>query len=145
MELKTFNRIKLWRWRRMEEKDWPFRDLSSDEEEGEAPAGGMGVKGRRRVCRECDRPVTSCLCDAFPDEPIRLKSGGVVLILQHPLEKRRKLATVPLLRKSLERCEVLVGRDFRRPGRFPELDRVMSLAEAGERERDLPLREIILW
>ena len=115
----------------MEEEDWPFRDLSSDEEE-EAPAGGG--EGRRRVCPECVRPVTSCLCDAFPDEPIRLKSGGVVLILQHPLEKKRKLATVPLLRKSLERCEVLVGRDFRRPGRFPELDRVMSLAEAGECE-----------
>ncbi|KAL7551334.1 hypothetical protein ACHAWF_014527 [Thalassiosira exigua] len=65
----------------------------------------------REYCTGCGRPPTQCLCEHLPREKIRLETR--VLVLQHPVEFRRKtISTVPLLRLVLERCDVLVGRAF---------------------------------
>uniref|UniRef100_A0A7S1FNY9 tRNA-uridine aminocarboxypropyltransferase n=1 Tax=Corethron hystrix TaxID=216773 RepID=A0A7S1FNY9_9STRA len=65
----------------------------------------------RQYCPGCHRPPIQCLCDYIPPNkiPIAIK----VLILQHPVEFRRKtISTVPLIRLTLEYVQVLVGRSF---------------------------------
>ena len=65
----------------------------------------------RDYCRSCNRPPTQCLCEHLPSEKIGLETK--VLVLQHPVEFRRKtISTVPLLKLVLEQCHVLVGRSF---------------------------------
>ena len=65
----------------------------------------------RDYCSGCYRPPTQCLCDHLPSEKIELETD--VLVLQHPVEFRRKtISTVPLLKLVLEQCRVLVGRSF---------------------------------
>lgn len=65
----------------------------------------------RDYCKCCNRPPTQCLCEHLPTEKIWLDTK--VLVLQHPLEFRRKtISTVPLLKLVLEQCHVLVGRSF---------------------------------
>ncbi|QDZ18274.1 DTW domain-containing protein [Chloropicon primus] len=102
--------------------------LSSDEEEG--GAGGCGTTGRR-ICEGCDRPKkNACLCSTFPaGGPIELR-GGKVIVLQHPNEKKRKLATVAILKKVLGSCDVLVGRQFTAE-RYPVLAETLRLARDG--------------
>ena len=91
---------------------------------------GDGDEGGRIVCGRCDRPANACLCDALPDEPIRLERGCGVIVLQHPNERKRKLATVPVLTKALGSCDVLVGRKFR-AGQEPVLDEAYRSAREG--------------
>ena len=65
----------------------------------------------RDYCTGCSRPPTQCLCEHLPSEKIELETE--VLVLQHPVEFRRKtISTVPLLKLVLEQCRVLVGRSF---------------------------------
>ena len=66
----------------------------------------------REYCPNCNRPTPSqCLCEHLPTNKIRLQTH--VVILQHPVEFRRKtISTVPLIKLCLERVDVLVGRSF---------------------------------
>lgn len=65
----------------------------------------------RSYCAGCNRPPIQCLCDYLPAQKILLDTH--VLILQHPVEFRRKtISTVPLIKLTLEFCQVLVGRSF---------------------------------
>ena len=65
----------------------------------------------RAYCPSCNRPPIQCLCDYLPDQKIALNTK--VVVLQHPVEFRRKtVSTVPLLKLVLEHCQVLVGRSF---------------------------------
>ena len=106
----------------------------SDEEEEEGGRDEGRRRRRREVCSRCDRPAgNACLCDALPAKPVRL-AGGRVLILQHPNERKRKLATVPLLTKALADCEVLVGRSFSASA-FPSL--AEAARDAAEGKTDL--------
>ena len=52
----------------------------------------------RQYCPGCQRPLPQCLCDHLPASRIRLDTD--VLVLQHPVEFRRKtISTVPLLKE----------------------------------------------
>lgn len=65
----------------------------------------------RDYCEGCNRPLPQCLCEHLPEEKIGLETK--VLVLQHPVEFRRKtISTVPLLKLVLGECHVLVGRSF---------------------------------
>ena len=54
---------------------------------------------KRRICDGCGRPGNTCLCAAIPSPPLRLT--GHVMVLRHPHEKGKNLATVPVLGKCL--------------------------------------------
>ena len=65
----------------------------------------------RQYCSGCQRPLPQCLCEHLPSGEICLDTQ--VLVLQHPVEFRRKtISTVPLLKLVLDQCQVLVGRSF---------------------------------
>eukprot|EP00985_Skeletonema_marinoi_P031339 scaffold37639_cov184-Skeletonema_marinoi.AAC.4 len=70
------------------------------------------TQGRNRnYCKSCNRPLPQCLCEHLPEDKIGLETK--VLVLQHPVEFRRKtISTVPLLKLVLDQCHVLVGRSF---------------------------------
>ncbi|XP_024528619.1 DTW domain-containing protein 2-like [Selaginella moellendorffii] len=80
----------------------------------------------RPRCDGCDRPCAACLCPAMPKERIQTRRTSVI-VLQHPLETRQKLATVPILAKCLhpDSCEVIVGRRLRK-GCSAHLDRLLG-------------------
>jgi len=76
--------------------------------------GEEGVEekaARRAVCARCSRPAArDCLCAALPAS--LLHTFGSVLVLQHPAEQKRTLATVPLLQLCLAKLTVSRGRLF---------------------------------
>ncbi|CAH9134949.1 unnamed protein product [Cuscuta epithymum] len=76
-----------------------------------AVAAAGKFQTRRNECTKCDRPANVCLCASIPSDPIATRTR--VLVLQHPHERRHKLATVPLLSKCIANCEVIVGRRLR--------------------------------
>lgn len=85
----------------------------------------------REYCSGCNRPPTQCLCDHLPAEKISLETK--VLVLQHPVEFRRKtISTVPVLKLVLELCQVLVGRSF-----DVQLETIIN--DACDREGRIPL------
>jgi hypothetical protein len=63
---------------------------------------------RRQLCTTCGRPCRVCLCSSLPASPLRLE--GLLLVLQHPHEAKRRLATVPVLQKCLGLCAVIRDR-----------------------------------
>ncbi|BDA49562.1 DTW domain-containing protein 2 [Coccomyxa sp. Obi] len=63
-----------------------------------------------RDCGRCRRPQSVCLCSALPHAPLKLH--GKLLVLQHPLEARKRMATVPLLDLCLKDCTLIRGRKF---------------------------------
>lgn len=69
---------------------------------------------RRAMCEGCGKPSKVCLCDVLPKP--QLETVGNILILQHPDEVSEKNAksTVNLVQRSLRKCQVVVGRKFRR-------------------------------
>ena len=75
---------------------------------------------KRKVCDRCHLPSPrGCVCEGLPDEPIVLKSSRV-LVLEHPLEVKRKNRSVPLLRLCLTKDSVVVGRDRRFESSLPQ-------------------------
>ncbi|CAH9112335.1 unnamed protein product [Cuscuta epithymum] len=86
------------------------RSSPSDKDVPAAADAGK-FETRRNECAKCDRPVNVCLCASIPSDPIATRTR--VLVLQHPHERRHKLATVPLLSKCIANCEVIVGRRLR--------------------------------
>lgn len=83
----------------------------------------------RAMCGRCRRPATVCICCCLPDEPFKI--GSRVVILQHPNEESRSLATVPLLTQCVEtsRCHVIRGKRFD-VGRNKVLDLALSSADS---------------
>ncbi|XP_018576936.1 DTW domain-containing protein 2 isoform X2 [Anoplophora glabripennis] len=78
----------------------------------------------RDVCPQCYRPTTVCYCSSIPNPPLCPKSR--VIILQHPAEEKRCLRTATMLQLGLQadRCLVFKGKRF--PGRWPELNVILS-------------------
>ena len=62
----------------------------------------------RKLCAQCCRPVSVCLCEHLLD----LVAPCNILILQHPSEQKKPLASVPVLQHCLSPLQVLVGEDF---------------------------------
>eukprot|EP00887_Chlorella_sp_A99_P008195 scaffold12.g8195.t1 len=90
--------------------------------------GGCNRKSSHRNCEGCGRPSRVCLCPALP--PARLRTAGQLIVLQHPHEARKQLATVPLLPLCLEGVTVYRGRGYR-PESQPVLRRAAEAAAAG--------------
>ncbi|KAJ8918080.1 hypothetical protein NQ315_011537 [Exocentrus adspersus] len=78
----------------------------------------------RDICSQCDRPSTVCYCSSVPNPPLCPKSR--IILLQHPAEEKRCLRTATMLQLGLEadRCLVFKGKRF--PGRWPELNELLS-------------------
>ncbi|KAK9817852.1 hypothetical protein WJX72_003154 [[Myrmecia] bisecta] len=81
-----------------------------------------------RDCTVCRRPQRVCLCSALPQA--RLHTRGRVIVLQHPFEIRKRLATVPLLTLSLAHITVLRVRHLS-PGCSDVLDEALEDAANG--------------
>ncbi|XP_071909253.1 tRNA-uridine aminocarboxypropyltransferase A-like isoform X1 [Coffea arabica] len=95
---------------------------------------------RRRLCEKgCERPINVCLCDTIPKKPIPTVTK--IVILHHPHEQRHKLATVPVLKKCLDNCEVIVGRKLR----YGDSELLDSLHDFAVENPDLPFRAIYLF
>ncbi|GLC44497.1 hypothetical protein PLESTB_000066700 [Pleodorina starrii] len=88
--------------------------------------------GRRATCDRCMRPHRVCVCTALPTRPLRLL--GRILILQHPHELKKRLATVPLLQRCLdeESLTVVVGRKLQHPVSNPALEALLDGAQRGD-------------
>lgn len=99
--------------------------------------------GGRAVCDRCHRPMPqACVCEALPSPPIALAEGSRVIVLRHPRERKRRLATVPLLQLGLQDAciDVLDGR------RFPlNAEPNASLAAAVDAARAENLRMLVLY
>ena len=64
------------------------------------PAAGSlsPFRGKRPTCQRCDRPAPTCVCPALPPSGLKLPLLTKVLVVQHPLElKKRMIGTVPLM------------------------------------------------
>jgi DTW domain-containing protein YfiP len=87
---------------------------------------------KRPVCARCGRPAArDCLCDSLPARPLDVH--GAVVIVQHPHECKRPLATVPLLQRCLARVHVLRRRTYTPGvGGVPVLDAVLHAASHGQ-------------
>ena len=79
-------------------------------------SGEVAVK--RDTCQTCNRPNIVCICASFPKEPLNIKTH--LIILQHPNEIKRPMATVPLLNNCVvtQKCTVLRGKSFS-PLKYP--------------------------
>ena len=77
------------------------------------------------------RPCSVCVCYSLP--PSRLGSKARLIVLQHPHEIRRRLATVPLLSAALEKVDVPRGRRFDGDLRCPPCLRE-AMAEAEQKK-----------
>ncbi|PRW20396.1 DTW domain-containing 2 [Chlorella sorokiniana] len=89
--------------------DWDLpalQQLWSDEDELPASVS----EDLKRDCTRCSRPKSVCLCPWLPAAP--LQTAGRIVILQHPHELKKRLATVPLLQKCLGDVTVLRSRYY---------------------------------
>jgi len=90
---------------------------------------GGSTRRRRERCASCSRPSSVCLCEGIPKTP--LSTRGAVVVLQHPLERRRKLRTLQCVEQILENVHVLRGRDFP-SGKNETFDRMVELGSQGK-------------
>ncbi|XP_065911996.1 tRNA-uridine aminocarboxypropyltransferase 2-like isoform X2 [Dysidea avara] len=83
---------------------------------------------RRDMCDDCGRPRCVCLCQSFPENLVPIMTN--IIILQHPNEENRTLATVPLLQKCIptEKCHVLRGRRF--GGKYEVLEKAITAPDS---------------
>ncbi|ASP38875.1 DTW domain-containing protein [Bacterioplanes sanyensis] len=78
----------------------------------------------RRLCAQCQRPLSVCVCSAIR----RCSSKWSVTVLQDPTEAKHPLSTAPLLQLSVEPSRLMVGDVFHPQQLFPEgLDNVALL------------------
>ncbi|GIL53898.1 hypothetical protein Vafri_9501 [Volvox africanus] len=99
--------------------------------DGQATTNQQQLKeSGRPTCDRCKRPRRVCLCTVLPVRPMRLL--GRILILQHPHELKKRLATVPLLKCCLddESLTVVTGRKLQ-PGSNAVVDALLDGAERG--------------
>ncbi|CAI8016478.1 tRNA-uridine aminocarboxypropyltransferase 2 [Geodia barretti] len=81
---------------------------------------------KRDTCQRCRRPSVVCVCSCFPESPVSIETR--VVILQHPNEEGRCLATVPLLVECVSRDKVHVirGKRFGDSRRHPVLHKALT-------------------
>ena len=84
------------------------------------------VHEARALCERCSRPHRVCLCAALPPVPVVTQTR--VLILQHPVEAKKTVATVPLVELCLANCTVVRGIRFE-----PELREIQVALDEGYR------------
>ncbi|CAI7881047.1 unnamed protein product [Closterium sp. NIES-53] len=101
----------------------PLADVSPADADVAVPKGAAPrPAGRRTLCDRCQRPSRACLCPSLP--PSILKTRTRVIVLQHPHEAKKRLATAPILALTLESTCIITGRRFLE-GSSAELDRVL--------------------
>ena len=93
---------------------------------GEPRSTRNHVHEARAVCERCARPHRVCVCAALPPEPVATQTR--VLILQHPVEAKKTVATVPLVELCLANCTVVTGMRFE-----PELREIQVALDEGYR------------
>ena len=84
---------------------------------------------QRNYCAACERPASVCICRYLPSPPVA--SAIHTVILMHPKESERACCTAPLVARSLENCDLLLGRelgDFK--GKCAILDAAIASPEA---------------
>ena len=79
-------------------------------EPGASRAMRNAVQVARDVCPRCSRPTPACICSALPAEP--LETATRVLVLQHPAEAKRQIASVPLISMCMKSVLVTKGVSF---------------------------------
>ena len=79
----------------------------------------------RALCARCLRPNSVCICDALPPAPLSLTRTRL-LILQHPVEAKKRVATVPLIPLCVRDTVVVKGQSF-----SPDLEQLRSAVAAG--------------
>lgn len=62
----------------------------------------------RKICENCQRPISVCICEHF----VSLSAPCEIVILQHPTEQKQALATVPILQACLTNLTVIVGEEL---------------------------------
>lgn len=62
----------------------------------------------RPTCNACDRPLSTCLCDAI----VRRHSRYQLTVLQHPKEADHALSSAPLVQRSIIGSRLLRGEHF---------------------------------
>lgn len=63
---------------------------------------------KRAVCKGCDRPLKTCLCDAL----VTMTCPYRLIILQDVKEAKHALSSAPILEKSIAGAVRVVGDDF---------------------------------
>ena len=63
---------------------------------------------KRQICSHCDRPIKTCLCDVL----VKLSCQYQLIILQDPKEAKHALSSAPILAKSIQGAQLVVGEAF---------------------------------
>ena len=67
------------------------------------------ARARRARCETCGRPSVACPCAHLPAEPAQTR--GALIVLTHPNERKRALATGWILPECFRRCAVVTKRE----------------------------------
>lgn len=67
------------------------------------------TRARRARCETCGRPSVACPCAHLPAEPAHTQ--GALIVLTHPNERKRALATGWILPECFRRCAVVTKRE----------------------------------
>ena len=67
------------------------------------------TRARRVRCETCGRPSVACPCAHLPAEPAHTQ--GALIVLTHPNERKRALATGWILPECFRRCAVVTKRE----------------------------------
>ena len=67
------------------------------------------TRARRARCETCGRPSVACPCAHLPPEPAHTQ--GALIVLTHPNERKRALATGWILPECFRRCAVVTKRE----------------------------------
>lgn len=62
----------------------------------------------RRYCANCKRPTKTCLCDVL----VQLPCDYQLIILQDPSEAKHALSSAPILEKSIQGAQLIIGNVF---------------------------------
>ena len=68
------------------------------------------IAAPRTLCSRCVRPPSVCICEALPAKPLHTQTR--LLILQHPAEARKRVATVPIIPLCVANCTIVRGNCF---------------------------------
>jgi len=63
---------------------------------------------KRKICTHCERPLKTCLCDVMTC----LDCHYQVIILQDPKEAKHALSSAPILAKSINGAQLIIGEIF---------------------------------
>lgn len=63
---------------------------------------------KRSICTRCERPVKTCLCADI----VELSCDYHLYILQDPKEAKHALSSAPILAKSIQGAQLLIGEQF---------------------------------